>query len=151
MAHLLKRPRVLVSALAACALCACSSTSSNPIPSPISGDADKDPISCSGLSDAQITNKEIRLDGGVAACGADGLRCPFSGALATTTACGTKRAIAICVQQRWTLACEEPGDGGTSADAGPSSDSGDGAASADAEAGAGSLDATDAATDTGVD
>ena len=110
--------------------CTRALSTSNPIPSPISGDAVKNPISCSGLVNAQISGNEIQLDGGIPACGAEGLRCPLSGAQATTTACGTKRAIAVCAQQRWTLGCEDPGDAATSTDAKAGTDSGDAATDA---------------------
>lgn len=126
-----------IAAALALSLSACSSKK-NPLPPPLKGNAIDDPVSCSDLQSGQIVEREIHLDGGVPACGADGLRCPLSNATPAMSkaVCGSRSVVALCQQNHWTLGCEAPPDASTKADAGD-------AATADAAAG-------DAATDAGV-
>lgn len=123
-------------ALLALGLFACSATH-NPVPSPVSGQAIENPVSCADLGGAQVVGMELHLDGGIPNCGADGLRCPLTG-VSTGDVCGARNVVATCAQHRWALRCEAPSDAAAPTDAGDAATS---------EAGDAAPEAGDAAAD----
>jgi hypothetical protein len=93
---------------------ACSADEPRPPPPPIVGTSPDDPKSCSELfASGALEGKHFAIDGGRAACAADGLGCPLSPANQTAAACdaGT-RGVAECVRLEWTLDCVPLGDAG---------------------------------------
>jgi hypothetical protein len=99
----------------ACLGAGCSSDEERARPTPNVGDPVENITSCAELQSAELEAHELRVDGGLAACAADGLSCPL---LEHRDAClASAFPVATCFGNRWSWRCVELDSGAGDASA----------------------------------